>query len=258
MSVKKTQIIAVVNQKGGVGKTTTAVNMATALAAIQGRVLLIDSDPQRNAGSAFGVWEHDPSRTSYEMISGVTKSDMLHKTVIPHLDLVPAHQNLYGAELDLIHHEERECQFKKAFQALPHYDSIIIDCPPGLGIISLNALVASTHVLIPVQCEYYALEGLSQILSTIKIVKKNFNPALKLSGILMTMFDKRSMHCHMICDDVRQNLPDLIFQTVIPRNITITEAHSFGKPVLLYDVKSKGAQSYIQFTREFLERMKEI
>jgi chromosome partitioning protein len=249
------RITAVVNQKGGVGKTTTAVNLATALAAVGQKVLLVDSDPQANAGSAFGIWERDPLRTSYRLTRGVWFPELARQTLVPGLDLVPAHQDLYGAEIELVHDKERERKYRQALEKAGGYDDVIVDCPPGLGVLSLNALVAASHVLVPVQCEYYALEGLSKILSTIEIVRKNMNPRLKIAGLLMTMFDRRSLHCQMICDDVRQNLGHLVFDTVVPRNITITEAHSFGKPVLLYDHKSKGAQAYIHFAKEFLERL---
>lgn len=248
-------ITAVVNQKGGVGKTTTAVNLATALSTVKRRVLLIDGDPQANAGSAFGVWERDSHKTSYALMQGAWREEMIHSTFIPNLDVIPAHQDLYGVDIELVHDQEREQKFRNILPRLPRYDVIIIDCPPGLGTLSLNALVACSQVLIPVQCEYYALEGLSKILSTIEIIRKNMNKDLKIAGLLMTMFDKRSVHCQMICDDVRQNLGSLVFETLIPRNIKVTEAPSYGKPVLFYDLKSSGAQAYLEFTKEFIKRM---
>ena len=250
------RIIAIANQKGGVGKTTTAVNLATALAACQQRVLLIDSDPQANASTGFGINLNTRVSGLYDvLIDGRRIRALAEKTVVPNLFLVPATVDLAGAEIELVELERREYRLRDAMAGtLAGYRYVLIDCPPALNFLTLNALVAADAVLIPVQCEYYALEGLSQLMRTVEHVRRGLNPRLEIQGLLLTMYDKRNKLCKAVEADVREHFGDKVYDTVIPRNVRVSEAPSHGKPVILYDLQSAGAQAYIQLARELLKR----
>lgn len=253
--MNKCKILAIVNQKGGVGKTTTAVNLAAALSALQEKILLIDADPQANASSAFGLKLKHSSCSLYAVMQDNNLLNRIIHTFVPNLDIIIGHEDLYGLDMELAEDKQKHLKFVNMLKNVKHlYKYIIIDCPPGLGVLSLNALVASEIVLIPVQCEYYALEGLVQVYKTINLVKTYYNPHLIIDGLLLTMYDKRSLLADQVVEDVRSNLPALVYNTVIPRNTKIAEAPSHGRPVLFYDVKSPGAASYIRFAREFIER----
>ncbi|MBA3812933.1 MAG: ParA family protein [Alphaproteobacteria bacterium] len=248
-----TKIIAVVNQKGGVGKTTTTINLATALSAFGKKVLIIDFDPQGNATTGLGKTEKKGIMGSYELLVG--KVDFHHsyqKTSIPHLYLMPASVDLSGAEIELVHLPNREKYLSQFLKDVIFFDYIFIDCPPSLGLLTLNALVASDRVLVPLQCEFYALEGLSQILFTLSRVRKTLNPTLELQGILLTMFDNRSNLSTQVANDVRHHLKEKVYKTQIPRNVRIAEAPSFGKPAVVYDLHCQGSQAYIQLAKEIL------
>ncbi len=248
------RVIVVANQKGGVGKTTTSVNIATALAAIDRKVLIIDMDPQGNASTGLGVDRREKKKSSYHLlVEQTTLSEVMIKSMIPGLSIIPATIELIGAEIELVDYANREHILKKILAPyLKMFDYIIIDCPPSMGLLTLNAMVAADSVLVPLQCEYYALEGLSYLLSSIQKIRKNFNPNLTLFGIVLTMFDKRSGLCAQVASDVRMHLKDKVFKTVIPRNIRVSEAPSHGKPVLVYDVNCVGAQAYMELAKEFL------
>ena len=255
-----TRIISVVNQKGGVGKTTTAVNMATALAAIGKQVLVIDLDPQGNASTGLGVYQDQRAITSYDVLIGnATLAEAAVKTAIPRLSVAPATIDLTGAEIELVTMERREFQLKQALASISeHWDYAIIDCPPSLGLLTLNALTASNAVLIPLQCEFYALEGLAHLLKTVKLVKANLNPALSIHGVVLTMYDRRNKLTIEIEEDVRGFLGDDVYQTVIPRNVRMSEAPSHGKPALVYDLKCPGSQAYLSLARELIQREKQF
>lgn len=250
------EVIVVANQKGGVGKTTTAVNVSTALAAVDKKVLLIDMDPQANASTGVGVSKKNKGIGSYELLIGKnTLSEVLKKSIIPGLSVISSSIELIGAEIELVNQEKRERIFKTIIAPYkPMFDYIIIDCPPSMGLLTLNALVAADSVLVPLQCEYYALEGLSYLLNSIQKIKKNFNPSLELFGIVLTMYDRRSSLSSQVENDVRHHLKDKVFQTVIPRNIKVSEAPSHGKPVLVYDVGCLGAQAYMNLAKEILTK----
>lgn len=255
-----TRIISVVNQKGGVGKTTTAVNMATALAAIGKSVLLIDLDPQGNASTGLGIDQADRARTSYDVLIGtVSLADASMKTAIPRLSVTPATIDLTGAELELVNMENREFQLKNALADMPTtWDYAIIDCPPSLGLLTINALTASDAVLIPLQCEFFALEGLSHLLKTIKMIQANLNPSIAIHGVVLTMYDRRNKLTEQIEQDVRGFLGADVYKTVIPRNVRMSEAPSHGKPALIYDLKCVGSQAYISLAREMIQREKDF
>jgi chromosome partitioning protein len=245
------RILTIANQKGGVGKTTTAVNLAASLAAAERRTLLVDVDPQGNAGSAMGVRRDTSDPSLYEvLVDGLPLREAVRKTELKFLDLAPASQHLVGAELELAGIEGREYRLKRAVDAIAdEYEYVIIDCPPSLGLLTLNGLVAAKGVVIPLQCEYYALEGLADVLRTIELVKAGANPGLKLDGIVLTMFSANNL-ANQVAEEIRRTFAKQVFKTVIPRNVRLSEAPSHGKPILLYDVASKGCQSYLELARE--------
>ncbi len=254
------KILAIVNQKGGVGKTTTAVNLATALAAVGCKTLLIDLDPQGNASTGLGIRSIDRRITSYNLIIGdVGVSDAVVDTAIPGLSLVSATIDLSGAELELVSMVRREARLREALTAEPlPYDYVVIDCPPSLGLVTLNALTASDAVLIPLQCEFYALEGLSHLLKTIDLVRNKMNPKLTIQGVVLTMYDRRNKLTEQIEEDVRKFLGATVYKTVIPRNVRMSEAPSHGKPALIYDLKCSGSQAYLKLASELLRREKKL
>ncbi len=251
-----TRIISIVNQKGGVGKTTTAVNLATALAAIDQNVLLFDLDPQGNASTGVGISPSSRKVTSYDILLGDKKiSDAELATAIPRLYVVPATIDLSAAEIELAGMEAREFQLKKAIeQSDITYDYVLIDCPPSLGLVTVNALVAAQSIFIPLQCEFYALEGLSHLLKTIKLVQRQLNTDLDILGVVLTMYDKRNKLTLHIEDDVRSFLGDTVFNTVIPRNVRMSEAPSHGQPALIYDMQCTGSKAYLNLAKELLKR----
>jgi chromosome partitioning protein len=255
--LSRPRVMAIANQKGGVGKTTTAINLATALAANGEPVLLIDLDPQGNASTGLGVLrEHRPVGSYQAMFGAIPLAEVARPTGIPNLWLVPAEADLGGAEVELAAEPRREFRLRSVLAGLDGtaYRYVLIDCPPSLGLLTLNALVAADSVLVPLQCEFYALEGVSSLVRTIEAVRRRFNPALKLQGVVLTMFDRRNKFSDMVATDARTHFGEWVYDTVIPRNIRISEAPSHGKPVLLYDFRSPGAQAYVQLAAEVLRR----
>jgi chromosome partitioning protein len=248
------KITAVANQKGGVGKTTTAVNIAASLAAAEKSVLLIDADPQGNSTSGMGLDKDNLDGSLYDLYTGSkTIDEIIKKTNIPSLNIIPSNIELIGAELELAVKEGRESILRNVLEPVKHrYDYIFIDCPPSLSLLTLNALVAADTLLIPMQCEYYALEGISMLLRTFNLIKDSFNPALEIEGILLTMFDGRNSLANQVSDELKKHFGDKVYKTIIPRNITLAEAPSHGKPVILYDIRSKGAQSYLELAKEII------
>jgi len=255
------RILAIANQKGGVGKTTTAVNLAASLAAAEQRTLLVDGDPQGNASSGIGLEREAIRETTYDVLLDPAR---IETAIVPsvqfqHLDVLPATPDLAGAEVELVGEEDRERAMRRGLDRVrDRYDYILIDCPPSLGLITVNMLAAADAVVIPLQCEYYALEGISQLLSTITILQQGVNPSLEVDGVVLTMYDSRLNLSRQVAADAREYFGNKVFQSVIPRNVRLAEAPSFGKPIILYDVASVGAQSYMEVARELIERTKKL
>jgi chromosome partitioning protein len=252
------KVIAIANQKGGVGKTTTAVNTSASLAAAEKKVLLIDADPQGNSTSGMGIDKNKVFGSTYDLFTGKKGIDEIIKTThFPWLHVIPASIDLVGVEVELIQMISRERVLKKAIQEFrENYDYIFIDCPPSLGLLTVNALTAADGVLIPVQCEYYALEGLSALMNTIKLIKQDLNPDLQIEGVLLTMYDGRNNLAEQVATEVRKYFGQKVYRTMIHRNVTLSEAPSHGKPVILYDIRSRGAQSYLDLAKEVLGNAK--
>jgi chromosome partitioning protein len=253
--------IVVANQKGGVGKTTTAINLATALAAIGSRVLLIDLDPQGNASTGLGVGASARERTSYDVLIGAASiADSAISTRVPRLDLLPATVDLSGAEIEMVGMGDRAHRLEKALDAAPQgrWDICLIDCPPSLGLLTVNALVAARYLLVPLQCEFFALEGLSQLLQTVERIRVAFNPSLSILGVALTMFDRRNNLSQAVADDVRACLGDVVFEAIVPRNVRLSEAPSHGLPALIYDLKCAGSEAYIRLARELIGRLPQL
>ena len=249
-------IISIANQKGGVGKTTTAINLSASLAAAEKKILLIDGDSQGNATSGMGIDKSNIKEANfYHAMSGqVPLEKVIQATALPNLDIIPSNQDLIGIEVEYVDIENREKRLRQLLKDMDRqYDYIIIDCPPSLGFMTVNALVAADSLIVPLQCEYFAMEGLGYLLNTVKIVKTNLNPSLSLAGILLTMFDPSNLLAHRVSEDVRKHLGNKVFKTVIPRNVRLSESPSHGLPIILYDIKSRGAIAYMELAQEVIE-----
>jgi chromosome partitioning protein len=257
-SDRSLRVLVVANQKGGVGKTTTAINLGTALAAVGENVLLIDSDPQGNASTGLGVGRAQRKHTLYDVLMGEKGLlDCVVKTSVPGLDIVPADPDLSGVELELGHQARRSFKLRDALEPVKSgrgYTYVLIDCPPSLNLLTVNAMAAADAVLVPLQCEFFALEGLTQLMRTIELVKASLNPALEIQGVVLTMFDRRNSLSQQVANDVRGHFGETVYQTVIPRNVRVSEAPSFGKPALVYDLKCAGSQAYLRLAREVVLR----
>jgi len=253
------RLLAIANQKGGVGKTTTAVNLATALSAVGQRVLLVDLDPQGNATTGLGVRRSSVQESAYDVLfHGVSVSDVAVRTKVPGLDVLPSSIHLSGAEVELVNASSRETRLKSALRTMLPYDYVIIDCPPSLGLLTLNSLVAAHSIVVPLQCEFFALEGLSQLVRTVERVKSALNSELSIHGVVLTMFDRRNNLSEMVARDVRDYFGDKVYKTVIPRNVRLSEAPSYGLPAIVYDMRCPGAQAYILLAKELIAREKAL
>jgi chromosome partitioning protein len=253
--VSKPRVIALANQKGGVGKTTTAINLAAALAALDRKILLVDLDAQANATSGLGFPRQKEGSDSYDVLLGADARSAIRATSFPNLWLLPSGRDLVGAEIELVDRQDRESRLRSALDgARTDYDYVFVDCPPSLSLLTVNALTAADSVLVPIQTEYFALEGLSELLGTIDRVRLSFNPYLVLQGLVLTMHDDRTNLARQVTEDIRKHFGDRVYETVIPRNVRLGEAPSFGKPVLAYDIKSKGSEEYIALAREFMKK----
>ncbi|MBA2920933.1 AAA family ATPase [Sphingomonas sp. MAH-20] len=253
--------VGIANQKGGVGKTTTAINVATALAAIGWRVLLVDLDPQGNASTGLGIAQSARRSNSYDLLTGQAElADCVVSTRVPRLDVIPATVDLSGAEIELVELDHRTHRLQRALEGLkpPRWDICLIDCPPSLGLLTINAMVAADSLLVPLQCEFFALEGLSQLLQTIERIRARFNPDLSILGVALTMYDRRNNLTEQVAEDVRTCLGDVVFETVIPRNVRLSEAPSHGVPALIYDHRCSGSEAYMALARELLGRLPDL
>jgi chromosome partitioning protein len=252
------KIIALANQKGGVGKTTTTINLAASLAALDKKVLIVDADPQANASSGIGISVRDVKNSIYEcIVNGIEPDQAILSTDVPNMDIIPSHIDLVGAEIEMLSFKNREKVLKEILVKInERYDYILIDCSPSLGLITVNALTAANSVMIPVQCEYFALEGISKLLNTIKIIKSKLNPALEIEGFLLTMYDSRLRLANQVYEEVKKHFGDMVFSTVIQRNVKLSEAPSYGQPVLLYDPESKGSLNHMILAKEIIEKNK--
>ena len=254
-AAERPRVLAIANQKGGVGKTTTAINLATALAAVGERVLVLDIDPQGNASTGLGVPRADRKRTAYDvLVGGEPLSAAIVATAVPNLDLVPSDADLSGVEMELGQAARRSYRLRDAIAGLTGYSYVLIDCPPSLNLLTVNAMTAADAVLAPLQCEFFALEGLSQLMRTIELVRGSLNPKLELQGLVLTMYDRRNSLSDQVAADVRSHFGDKVYETVIPRNVRVSEAPSFGKPVLIYDLKCAGSQAYLRLASEVIGR----
>jgi chromosome partitioning protein len=264
---KSPRVLALANQKGGVGKTTTAINLGTALAAIGERVLIVDLDPQGNASTGLGIERKNRKRSTYHVLTGeIRMSDAALPTAVPRLHIAPSTLDLSGFELEIAHERDRAFRLKNALAALSEpragqsddatdgYTYVLVDCPPSLNLVTINAMAAADAILVPLQCEFFALEGLSQLLKTVEQVRVNFNPGLSIHGIVLTMYDRRNNLSDQVVADVRQFMGDKVYDTIIPRNVRVSEAPSYGKPVLLYDLKCSGSQAYLKLASEIVQR----
>ena len=252
-----TKIISITNQKGGVGKTTTAINLATSLAAIKKKILIIDADPQGNASTGIGITYKEREPSLYKLITlGDHDEKSIKKTIVPGLDIIPSSSDLAGSEIELVDVSNREFVLRSIIEKIENYDFIIIDCPPALGLLTINAIVAAHSIIIPLQCEFFALEGLTSLINTIELIKDNYNKKIFIEGILLTMVDKRNSLSSLVENDVRSHLGEKVYKTTIPRNIRISEAPSHGKPALIYDTQCSGSLAYIQLAKEVILNQK--